>query len=70
MLMRNIPDIYINVDGNMVGPEMTFTHYLLHNINIDENMVDPQKIFIHLMSVKRVESKMQLCPNEVGSSND
>ena len=40
MLMRNIPDIYINVDGNMVGPEMTFTHYLLHNINIDENMVD------------------------------
>jgi hypothetical protein len=24
----------------MVGPEMTFTHYLLHNINIDENMVD------------------------------
>jgi len=41
MLMRNIPDIYINVDGNMVGPEMTFTHYLLHNINIDENMVDP-----------------------------
>jgi hypothetical protein len=40
MLMRNIPDIYINVDGNMVGPEMTFTHYLLYNINIDENMVD------------------------------
>jgi hypothetical protein len=41
VLIRNIPDIYINVDRNMVGPEMTFTHYLLHNINMDGNMVDP-----------------------------
>jgi len=36
MLMRNIP-----VDENMMGPEMNFTHYLLHNINIDGNIVDP-----------------------------
>jgi len=41
MLMRNIPDTCINVDENMMGPEMTFTHYLLHNINIDRNIVDP-----------------------------
>ena len=41
MLMRNIPDTCINVDENMMGPEMTFTHYLLHNINIDGNIVDP-----------------------------
>ena len=68
MLMRNIPDTCINVDENMMGPEMTFTHYLLHNINIDRNIVDPQKILIHLMSVNRVGSKIQLCPNEVGPS--
>jgi len=41
MLMRNIPDTCINVDENMMGPEMIFTHYLLHNINIDRNIVDP-----------------------------
>jgi hypothetical protein len=41
MLMRNIPDTCINVDENMMGPEMNFTHYFLHNINIDGNIVDP-----------------------------
>lgn len=40
LIRKNISDICINIDGNMVGSYKICTHYLLHNINIDRNMID------------------------------
>jgi hypothetical protein len=39
LMMKNIFNIYINVDKNMIGHLMIFTHYLLYNININKNMI-------------------------------
>jgi hypothetical protein len=39
LTMKNISDIYINVDENMMGHLRTFKYYFLYNINIDRNIV-------------------------------
>jgi len=66
LLMGNIPNICINMDGNMVDPWKTFSLYLLNNINIDVKIVHPQRTFIHLMGVgSRIQNIVVL--NEGGS---
>jgi len=37
LMIKNISDIYINVDENMMSHLKTFTYYVLHNINININ---------------------------------
>ena len=39
LMMKNIFNIYINVDKNMIGHLRIFTHYLLYNININKNII-------------------------------
>jgi hypothetical protein len=39
LMMKNIFNIYINVDKNIIGHLRIFTHYLLYNININKNII-------------------------------
>ena len=57
-MRENIPNICISVNGNMIGSQETFTHYLLHNININKNMMVFLGTFIHLIGKERIKFKI------------